>query len=124
MKPKVISGILFVLLAACLEAIACDIHINTIGEKKPKYANGEELIVKVEVVLTHKNCPENLDKTKFVLDGLKVLGQTKWIEKGTGVWERKLKLQVNGSNSGKASLKAERKCDKEGGKALFTVVTG
>ncbi len=114
---------LAMIVAGSMFAAACDIHINTVGEKKQKYSSGDEVIVKVEVVLTHKNCPESLDKTKFLLDGIKVLGQTKWVEKGTGIWERKLKLQVTNSPSGKASLKAERKCDKEGGKGVLNFVT-
>lgn len=100
----------------------CEVHMNTVGDKKPRYSSGDEIIVKVEIVLTHKNCPEDLEKTKFILNGFKVLGQTKWIEKGTGTWERKLKLQVSNPSEGKASMKVERKCDKEGVKGIFSVL--
>ncbi len=104
--------------------IACDIDFEVIGEKKEKYAEGDEIILKTIVFLTHRNCPEGIKKTRFDCNGLKILRATKWKETGSGEYTRKLKLKVTGSKNGKLTISATRTCDKEGGFGSMTFLSG
>ncbi len=115
---------MFVLALSYSALSACDINLNVVGDKKAKYAVGDELVVKVEVVLTHRNCHVDIDETKFKTTGFKVVGQTKWTEKSSGVWERKLKVQVTAPVNGKSTINVERTCNKEGGYGSLSVSAG
>ncbi len=94
---------------------ACEIEISIDGDKKETYAAGDEIVIKIDVVFTHRVCPEGIENTKFKYDGLKVLGATKWKEYETGKFERKLKIQVLEGDQKEIILEAIRTCDKEGG---------
>lgn len=107
--------ILLISLAAFVSASACDIEFEVIKNKKSEYAEGDKLIAKVTVLLTHRNCPEGIERTDFKSDGISIDKATKWSEVSTGLFERKLLLTVTGSKNGKAFLSASRTCDKEGG---------
>ncbi len=116
------AGVLaFVILS--VSALACEIDFKILKGEKDTYKQGDELILKVEVFFTHKNCPEGISTTKFQPNGFKVLQGTKWRETTTGQFERKLKVKVTKSGSGKAILKAVRQCEKEGGLGTFEVKT-
>lgn len=115
------SLIAFVLFS--VSALACEIEFKVLKGEKDTYSKGDELIVKVEVFFTHKNCPEGISTTKFQPNGFKILQGTKWRESSTGQFERKLKIKVTKSGAGKAVLKAVRTCDKEGGLGSFEVKT-
>lgn len=94
---------------------ACEIEFEILKGKKDKYEKGDKLVVLVKVKLTHRTCPVGLKKTKFKMNGLKVLGATKWKKLGAMEYERKLKLEVLGTKDGKLIFNAVRTCDKDGG---------
>ncbi len=97
------------------EAMACEIEFEIVNGKKEKYEAGDIIVVKVIVTLTHRSCPEALKKTKFKMNGLKVVGATDWKEISAMDHERKLKLQVLSNKDGKLIFNAIRTCDKDGG---------
>lgn len=97
------------------EAKACEIEFEIVNGKKEKYEAGDIIVVKVIVTLTHRSCPEALKKTKFKMNGLKVVGATDWKEISAMDHERKLKLQVLSNKDGKLIFNAIRTCDKDGG---------
>lgn len=94
---------------------ACEIEFEIVKGEKEKYEAGDIIVVKVVVTLTHRSCPIALKKTKFKMNGLKVVGATDWKEISAMVHERKLKLQVLSNKDGKLIFNAIRTCDKDGG---------
>jgi len=96
-------------------AKACEIEFEVVGNKKDVYQTGDEIIVKVHVVFTHRVCPEGIESTRFIYEGMKILGATKWEEISSGTYERKLKIKIEESSPDGLVLKAIRTCDKEGG---------
>jgi hypothetical protein len=98
-------AILFLIVTGPVIASACEIDIEILENKKEIYHKGDVLIVKVKVILTHRQCPEGINTTKFSYEGIKVLGATKWNEISKGTFERKFNLVFG----------ALRTCDKEGG---------
>jgi len=97
------------------ETQACEINFEIVKGKKETYKVGDIIVVRVIVTLTHRSCPEALKKTKFKMNGLKVLGATEWKQIATMDHERKLKLQVLSNKDGKLVFNAIRTCDKDGG---------
>jgi len=97
------------------ESKACEIDFEILKGEKDKYEKGDVLVIIVKVKLTHRTCPVGLKKTKFKMNGLKVLGATKWKKLGAMEYERKLKLEVIGTKDGKLIFNAVRTCDKDGG---------
>ena len=106
---------IFFLSFSTQEAKACEIEFEIVKGKKEKYEAGDIIVVKVIVTLTHRSCPEALKKTKFKMNGLKVVGSTPWKELTAMDHERKLKIEVLGTEDGKLILNAIRTCDKDGG---------
>jgi hypothetical protein len=100
---------------------ACEIHFSIIKGEKTKYSKGDELIVKITVLLTHRNCPEGIESTKFDTKGLTISQATKWKEENSTTFTRKLKLLVNGEAGKEISISAIRKCEKEGGFASLVL---
>lgn len=100
---------------------ACEIEFEVVKGKKEVYEKGDEVIINVKVMLTHRICPESLNKTKFDSDGIKILGATSWKETSPGIWERKLKTRVEGNEKGELTLSATRTCHKEGGFGSITL---
>ena len=94
---------------------ACEIKFEITENKKDVYNIGDIIVVKVKIILTHRACPISIKDTKFTMKGLKVIGATEWTQLSTMVWERKLKMKVNGTKNGKLVLNAIRTCDKDGG---------
>ena len=101
-------------------AYSCDIEFSVIKNKKEIYEAGDKVIVKVSVLLTHRNCLEGIEKTDFKTKGLEISKATKWVEVLTGLFERKLMITINGSKDGKGILSALRTCEKEGGYASLS----
>jgi hypothetical protein len=106
-------------IAYSVAANACDITFKVVDNKKDKYEINDVVVVKVTVTLTHRNCSEDIDKTKFVPQGLEIVSATKWSETTNGVYERKLKLKVTGSKKGLSTISASRSCSKEGGYGIL-----
>jgi hypothetical protein len=119
MKTRYFLTVLFMtglfLTSGIMAARACDIEMEIIDNIRSKYSPGDELVIKVVVHLTHRNCPEGIESTRFTSEGLKILGATKWTEVSSGVFERKLKIRIDESMNGSALLNAVRKCEKDGG---------
>ncbi|MEA3495978.1 MAG: hypothetical protein U9R42_08080 [Bacteroidota bacterium] len=97
------------------EANACEIEIEIVQGEKEIYKVGDIIVVKVIVTLTHRSCPISIKKTKFEMNGLKVVGATDWKQNSTMVFERKLKIEVLKTKDNKMQLSAIRTCDKDGG---------
>jgi hypothetical protein len=99
-------------------ALACEIEVGIQGDEKSEYQVGDSVILEIQVFLTHRNCPEGIDATKYKLEGLKALGATKWIEVSDSTFVRKIKVEITGKE--KAVLHVVRTCDKEGGYGIYT----
>ncbi|MDP2423680.1 MAG: hypothetical protein U1C46_02545 [Bacteroidales bacterium] len=113
MKKLFLSVILMLGLMATSHA--CEVKYDISGEKKETYKAGEELIVEVTVVYTHRVCEIELADTKFTYDGMKILGATQWKEKSPGTYTRQVKLELLKDDKKEATLTLTRKCQKEGG---------
>jgi hypothetical protein len=115
---KQFLGVLFVAFAVFIfenTVNACDIEFKIISETKPVYHPDDIVVLKVTVVLTHRNCPEGIQATKFDGRGIEILKATKWLETSPGIWERKMQTKITATGNGQAKLSATRTCDKEGG---------
>jgi len=108
---------LFAVLMSAQSIKACEIKFKIEGEKQKGFSEGDEIIMIIDVVFTHRVCTEGIENTKFKYDGIKVLGATKWNEYENGKFQRKLKLKVLEGEFKELYLEAIRKCDKEGGYA-------
>lgn len=108
----------FTLVLALLGAIAygCDVEFE-VGDKfiKEEYAGGEEIVVNLKVVLTHRRCDITIEDTKIGANGGKIIGATKWKQTKPGVYVRKLKIQIVEDGSSELKLVCQRTCHKEGG---------
>ena len=110
--------LMFSLLGA---ANACEIKVEYQDKTKEVYHVGDELILKVSVLLSHRNCTVGIDATTYKMENLEVIGATKWEEKSANYFERLLKVKILGSETGEAVLHALRECDKEGGYGLLKI---
>jgi len=100
---------------------ACEIEVKVHGEQKPIYAAGETLILEITVFLTHRDCPEGIDATKYKGEGMKLLGAKNWQQISTEKFTRLVKVQITGNGNGEAILHTRRSCDKEGGHGILKV---
>ena len=100
---------------------ACELKFSISGEKKEVYKIGEELIVEVTVVYTHRTCEIQLSDTKFTYEGMKILGATTWKEKAPNTFARQIKLSLLDDSLDQASLTITRKCSKEGAIGTFRI---
>ena len=117
-KSRIVIYLLFVFLFVSFsnqEAKACEIEFEIVKGKKEKYEAGDIIVLKVIVTLTHRTCPEGIKKTKFKMNGLKVVGATDWVQVSAMDYERKLKVQIISNKEGKLIFNAIRTCDKDGG---------
>lgn len=113
MKKIILSS--FLILFAAISVLACEITLSVDGKEKSKYKTGDEIVVKVKVVLFHKNCTIDIKQTKFNQEGIKIISGTDWKEVEPGVWERKLKVKITANKGEKAKISAVRICPKGGG---------
>ncbi|HLG38602.1 MAG TPA: hypothetical protein VI461_03000 [Chitinophagaceae bacterium] len=103
---------------------ACDIFVNVDGVKKEKYAAGDIVVIRIEVRLTHRNCPVDINETGINISGMQIIGATKWVNtEGSNKWERKIKVKISSEKDGKAMVVAERTCQKDGGKGSLILAT-
>ncbi len=116
MKKILIFSLL--LLSTTISAIACDITLK-VEKEKSVYSVGDEIVVKITIVLIHRDCPINIKNTQLTPVNLKILQGTDWKEVSKGTWERKLKLKVLETNQKEATLTVLRTCEREGGKAIL-----
>jgi len=93
---------------------ACELRFNISGERKAGYKAGEELIVEITVVYTHRKCEIELSDTKFTYEGIKILGATPWKEKVPATYVRQVKILMLDDALEEGILSVGRKCSKEG----------
>lgn len=110
------------LMAFASMASACDIIVTVDGTKKESYKPGEVVVVKVTVILKHRNCDVDIDETAINVSGSQMIGATKWVNTEGKTWERKIKIKIVADKSGKATIVAERACDKDGGKGSLNLI--
>lgn len=118
MKIKWILSIIiaaFIITLTPQQTKACEIEFEILKGKKEVYNVGDTIIVKIQVKLTHRSCPVKLKKTKFKLNGMKVLKATKWKQLSSMDYVRKLKVTITGAEGNKVSINAIRECEKDGG---------
>lgn len=114
-KLFAIAGLLVILMIGANVLSACEIKFKVLDNKKEHYQKGDVLVVKIEVLFTHRQCPEGINATKFNYTGLKVLGATKWAEPKPNNFVRKFKIEVIDDSKQELVFGAIRTCDKEGG---------
>ena len=115
---KKTSFFLLLFLVAIFSAKACDISFK-VEKEKAAYSVGDEIVVKVTIVIIHRDCPVNIKNTQFTPVNLKILQGTDWKEVTKGTWERKLKLKVLETTQKEASITAVRTCQREGGREIL-----
>ncbi|MCX7863228.1 MAG: hypothetical protein N2449_09580 [Bacteroidales bacterium] len=115
--------LLYFILALSSCVMACEPSITIVGKEKTKYKTNDELVVKVQIVLTHRNCTVDIKNTKFEQEGIKILSGTDWKEVEPGVWERKLKIKVTAEKGQTARLSVIRGCNKGGCNQSFVIPT-
>ena len=123
-NTKRIGGLVIILLGMLISlsaASACQIQIKVLDASKKTYKVGDELVVKVSVQLTHRNCSEGIESTKFNPKDLKILSAGKWTESGNGLYERKVKIKITGKSNDQAVLHVVRTCRRDGGSGKLTL---
>lgn len=106
--------LLFLTLGVLLNTtLACDIEVRVDARfKKDLYKTGDEILVIVEVTKSHRVCRVDIVETTFKSDGLTILSATDWKQISPNVWERKMKLKVVSTPTGKLVFRAQRECSK------------
>ena len=122
---KQVSALFIVFLAMLLPAItkACEIIVSTEGPKKEIYKAGDVVIVKITVVLQHRNCDVGIDETAIKVSGSQITGTTKWVNTRGKTWERKIKIKILTDKSNQCLVTATRSCDRDGGKGSLLLLT-
>ena len=111
---KLILLLIFI-SAFLINTTGCELKFSISGEPKEVYKAGDEVIIEIQMTLTHRVCEIELSQSKFSFDGLKVLGATPWKEVHQGTYIRQIKIQLADDNKSEAKLSLTRKCSKEGG---------
>jgi len=111
---------LIILSFGAAKVNACEIFFEVIKNEKEKYNINDTIVIKVNVIFTHRICPAGIEKTEFETNGLNIITTNDWIEIDTGMWEKEMKLVVTGTKSGDISITGIRRCEKEGGKGTVS----
>lgn len=105
-------------------AFTCDISLATDGDRKNKYLPGEVIVLKVRVVLEHRNCDVDINKTAIHVSGGQITAATDWVNTSGKTWERKIKVRLSADKTGRAVVTARRTCDRDGGEGKITLDFG
>lgn len=116
---KKIALTLFLITFTVAYSLACDFTFK-IENEKSRYKVGDEIVVKVTLVLIHGNCTTAIKATNFKGNGVKILSGTDWKEISNRTWERKVKLKVL-EGVAKPTLIVTRTCDRDGGRGVLTI---
>lgn len=111
----------FIYLLNPIVSQACELKFAISGEQKESYKAGEELIIEVTIVYTHRTCEIQLSDTKFTYEGMKILGATAWKEKAPNTFSRQIKISLLADALPEAKLNIVRKCSKDGVIGTFKV---
>jgi hypothetical protein len=123
MKKLIAVAIAFFLITFPVTTKACEITVSVDGMKKEAYKAGDVVVLKITVVLKHRNCDVDINETSVSVSGMQITGATKWVNTEGKIWERKIKVKILTDKSNKATIAAERTCDKDGGKGSLTLLT-
>jgi hypothetical protein len=118
---KYILSLMLVFLVFTFSTFACEMNFEIVKGGKANYSKNDEIVVKLKVEKTHRNCKKSIEETEIKTNGAEITSATKWNQVSPGVWERKLKIKITNPKSGKATINAERTCDKDGGNATLTL---
>lgn len=120
-----IMAVIVALFLITLPAVAnaCEIIVSVDGSKKETYKPGDVVVVKITVILQHRNCEVDINETDIKVSGSQIAGVTKWVNTGGKTWERKIKVKIIADKTNRAVITAERTCNKDGGKGSLTLVT-
>ncbi len=118
---QILAIFLFIHLLNPIVSQACELKFAISGERKESYKPGEELIVEVTIVYTHRTCEIQLSDTKFTYEGMKILGATSWKEKAPNAFSRQIKISLLADLLPEAKLNIVRKCSKDGVIGTFKV---
>jgi len=116
MKGKIFIWLLlfFSPLLWSVDSAACDFHFE-VNNPKAVYSTGDEVVITVSVMLTHRVCEIEMEETQFKVDGMDIIGATKWVQVSSKIYARKFKIRITGNHS-PAVFTALRECEKDGGK--------
>lgn len=103
----------FLILIVAGISSACEIEVKIKGKQKEVYTEGEMIVLSVCVFMTHKDCPEGIEATKFKSEGIKVLGATKWKETAPLKFVRLFKVKIEKTDKGECVFHTRRTCDKD-----------
>jgi hypothetical protein len=123
MKKLIAIAIASFLIAVPIMVKACEITISVDGTKKEVYKAGDVVVLKITVVLKHRNCDVDINETNVNVSGMLITGATKWVNTEGKTWERKIKVKILSDKSDKALILAERTCDRDGGKGSLILTT-
>lgn len=123
MKKLITIIITALLITFPAKTKACDIIVSVDGSTKEAYKAGDVVIVKITVVLKHRNCDVDINETKINVSGSQIIASTKWVNTEGKTWERKIKVKILTDKLNKAVIVAERTCDKDGGKGSLILTT-
>lgn len=96
-------------------AQACKIDFKVVKGEKKEYSVGDEITVQVDVIYTHRVCPEGIDATDFKMQGMKVTGATKWKTNDQRSFTRQMKIKIIDTKAGDTKMTVTRTCNKQGG---------
>jgi hypothetical protein len=117
-RKTIISGLILIFFGT-MSSSACEIFFEIINKEKTVYSVNDTIVVKANVILTHRICPVALEQTELLTNGLKIIADKKWVEVEPGMWEKEIHLLVTGTKSGEISISGIRKCDKDGGQGVL-----
>lgn len=122
---KKLLGFLFIFLVIITPytAKACEITLTVDGVSKQAYKAGDIVVVKITVVLKHRNCDVDINDTEIKVAGSQITGTTKWVNTEGKTWERKIKVKILADKSNKAVIVVERSCNRDGGKGSLNLPT-
>lgn len=102
---------------ACrISSVADDTDVDTTRKA------GQTDVLEIVVKHTHRRCTHPIEKTKFLADGIRILGATPWEQTGSGQFSRKLKVTY--LREGTVRLKVERDCERSGCTRILTYAVG
>lgn len=101
--------------------MACDITVSVDGSKKEKYQANDIVTITVEVNLSHRRCPVDINETSIKVSAMQIVGATKWVNTGGSRWERKFRIKIIPGSDTRAILTAIRECNKDGGKGSLVL---
>ena len=81
-------------------------------------------MLKITVVLKHRNCDTDIKETAIQVAGCQVIAASSWVNTSGKTWERKIKIKIAEDKSRKAIVSATRTCDRDGGEGSITLMSG